>query len=69
MLGSDATFEVDAQRVRPENSEVERLCADNTRARAILKWQPQYDLEQGLTATIEWIRENHERYRTGVYAV
>jgi len=68
-MGKELPLVTEAERIRPAGSEVERLCADNSRARQILGWQPQYTLEQGLGPTIEWIRENYERYRPGVYAV
>ncbi len=64
----DANIKVDDQRVRPEDSEVERLCADNTRARELLGWQPRHTLEEGLTRTIEWVKENLERFPVGIYA-
>ena len=69
VVGREIPIVCDNQRVRPESSEVERLCADNTKAREILEWRPQYTLEQGLAQTIEWIRGNLERYRLGVYAI
>ena len=55
--------------MRPENSEVERLCADNRKAGRILGWHPDYTLELGLEKTIEWIRENPERYRRDGHAI
>jgi len=57
------------ERVRPLGSEVERLCADTEKARSLLGWQPTFTLEEGLTRTIEWVRENKEKYRSGVYVV
>jgi NAD dependent epimerase/dehydratase len=69
LMGKDLPIVTEAERVRPPNSEVERLCADNTRARQILGWEPEYTLEQGLKPTIEWIQENNERYRPGVYTI
>lgn len=36
--------------------------ADISRARKHLGWSPRYDLEQGLTATIEWFQENMVHY-------
>ncbi|HKO60185.1 MAG TPA: GDP-mannose 4,6-dehydratase, partial [Pyrinomonadaceae bacterium] len=57
------------QRVRPVNSEVERLCADASKARNVLGWEPSYSLEQGLRQTIEWIEDNNERFRRGVYTI
>ena len=69
VLGSDSTIISESGRVRPEGSEVERLCADNRKGQALLGWSPKYSLEEGLKTTIEWIRENSDRYRTGVYVV
>jgi len=59
----------DDQRVRPENSEVERLCADNSKAWEVLGWRPQCTLKDGLVQTIEWMEKNLERYRLGVYTI
>lgn len=69
LMNRDLPIMLQGERVRPENSEVDRLCADSRKAQAILDWAPKYTLEQGLTATIEWIRENSDRYRTGTYVV
>jgi NAD dependent epimerase/dehydratase len=69
MLGKNVPILCDEQRVRPENSEVERLCADNTRAHELLHWEPRYSLEEGLACTIEWIQNNHERYRPESYTL
>ena len=55
-------------RVRPDGSEVERLCADSTRARETLAWHPKFTLEGGLVKTIEWIQKNLGRYRVGAYS-
>ncbi len=32
--------------------------ADNTKAKRLLGWEPQNDLNQGLVKTIEWFKEN-----------
>ncbi|MFZ5587073.1 MAG: SDR family NAD(P)-dependent oxidoreductase [Thermodesulfobacteriota bacterium] len=69
LLNKPALFTQEAQRMRPAGSEVERLLADNTLARELLGWRPRVGLEQGLEATIAWLRENLGRYRVGVYAV
>jgi NAD dependent epimerase/dehydratase len=69
MLGKDLPILTDNERVRPDNSEVDRLCADNNRAREILGWDPRHSLEDGLGRTIEWIKENNEHFRTGVYTI
>jgi NAD dependent epimerase/dehydratase len=69
LMNRDIPIALEGARVRPENSEVDRLCADSRKGQSILGWTPKYSLEEGLTATIEWIRENSERYRTGIYVV
>jgi NAD dependent epimerase/dehydratase len=63
----------DEQRLRPPNSEVERLCASNERARKLLGWQPNYGglsgFRRGLSETVEWFRDpvNLCSYRWDVY--
>jgi dTDP-glucose 4,6-dehydratase len=57
----------DAQRVRPQHSEVMRLISDNTLARAALGWQPKVTLEQGLRETVRWIAAHLDLYRPGEY--
>ena len=69
LMNRDIRIALEGARLRPENSEVDRLCADNRKGQSILGWTPKYSLEEGLIATIEWIRENSERYRTGIYVV
>jgi len=65
LMNRDIPIALEGARVRPENSEVDRLCADSRKGQSILGWTPKYSLEDGLAATVEWIRENSERYRTG----
>ena len=69
LVGQPLAVESDAQRVRPDKSEVERLLADNTLARNLLGWEPVVSLEEGLAHTIEWIQQNLGRYRPDVYAI
>jgi NAD dependent epimerase/dehydratase len=65
----DVRIEQDEQRLRPEGSEVERLLADNSLAQALLGWKPAVSLEEGLTLTIEWMREHLDMYRPHDYVV
>lgn len=63
----------DEQRLRPASSEVERLWADNRKARELLGWQPQYGgldgFRRGLAATVAWFGERAHlaNYKTGIY--
>ena len=65
----DVPIICDDKRLRPDGSEVERLCANNHKANETLGWYPRHTLEEGLTLTIEWIKNNLERYRVGAYAI
>jgi nucleoside-diphosphate-sugar epimerase len=69
LTGKDAQVVSEEQRIRPEKSEVNRLCADNSKAYELTGWKPQYTLEQGLKETIEWIESNLHRYKAGIYNV
>jgi NAD dependent epimerase/dehydratase len=69
ILNVDVRIEQDEQRLRPEGSEVERLLADNTLAQTLLGWKPAVSLEEGLTLTIEWMREHLDMYRPHDYVV
>jgi dTDP-glucose 4,6-dehydratase len=69
VLGRPVQLERDPSRVRPAGSEVERLLADASRAREELGWQPQVMLEEGMARTVDWIRENAQRYRVDAYVV
>ena len=60
--GIPLEISIDEQRIRPEKSEVERLCASNAKAKEILNWSPSYSLIQGLEATYHWLKENAEKY-------
>jgi dTDP-glucose 4,6-dehydratase len=58
---------VDAERLRPEKSEVFRLISDNRLAREKLGWSPQVNLDDGLKITIDWIRAHLDLYQPGRY--
>ena len=58
LLGRDIPIVEGEQRVHPYQGDVDRVCADNSRARDVLGWQPQYPLVDGLTCVIDWIQNN-----------
>ncbi|MFX0195642.1 MAG: GDP-mannose 4,6-dehydratase [Candidatus Hodarchaeota archaeon] len=59
----------DAQRARPEKSEVGRLLCDNTKARNLLGWEPQVGMEEGLRKTIDWIKSNIDTFKPDDYNI
>jgi NAD dependent epimerase/dehydratase len=71
LMKSDVKFITDTQRLRPGDSEVFRLCCDNTKIRRLTGFKPDYTLEQGLKQTIEWLADpqNLSRYKTDIYNV
>jgi NAD dependent epimerase/dehydratase len=75
LMQRDVEFTVDQQRMRPTGSEVERLWADNTRARELAEWRPEYagidGLKRGLAQTIEWFSNpiNLRRYKAALYNI
>jgi NAD dependent epimerase/dehydratase len=60
--GVSAQIESDSGRLRPQRSEVERLCADTSKARRLLAWNPAVSLDAGLVATIAAIRADLGSY-------
>ncbi|HVW29342.1 MAG TPA: NAD-dependent 4,6-dehydratase LegB [Polyangiaceae bacterium] len=67
VVGRKLTAVSEDQRVRPPKSEVERLRADNTKARELFGWTPRYDLERGLAETATWLEQNLGRYKGEIY--
>lgn len=69
LMESDVEFHIDPTRLRPSNSEVFRLCGDNSKIVTATSWRPQVTLEEGLSRTIKWFTqaENLARYKTGIY--
>lgn len=59
----------DSDRIRPEKSEVMRLMGDNRKLITMTGWNPQYSIEKGLAATIEWFKENLGKYKPERYNV
>lgn len=69
LLGREPNIVCEETRVRPPESEVDRLCADVGLARALLEWQPLISLDEGLQSTAAWIEAHLEKYRVDAYAV
>ncbi|MBS4096044.1 MAG: NAD-dependent 4,6-dehydratase LegB [Sulfuricella sp.] len=73
----DAEIEIETEhaRLRPERSEVDRLWADNSKAKELTGWEPVYGgregFERGLAETVAWFTnpENLKRYKTDIYNI
>lgn len=69
LTSCNVPIESEAQRLRPEGSEVDRLLACNKLAARVLQWEPRVSLEEGLKRTIAWMEQNLDAYRVGQYHV
>lgn len=68
-MGVDAVAECDAQRLRPDASEVMVLQADPSKARTMLGWEAEVTLEEGLRYTADWLVHHQQLYRPSRYEV
>jgi NAD dependent epimerase/dehydratase len=59
----------DEQRLRPENSEVNRLLGSNQKIKSLTNWKPQYTFEQGIAETIEFFKNNLDKYKADIYNI
>ena len=50
-------------------SEVNRLFADNSKAKELLGWEPSVDFDEGLQNVIEWIKKNLGNYKSEIYNI
>jgi len=48
---------------------VEKLIADNSKAKELLDWKPKVSLDEGLRRTIEWFSQFQGRYRPEIYNI
>lgn len=74
-MGVDVDIETDKERLRPLKSEVNRLWADNSKAKKLLGWEPRYGgrdgFKRGLKETIDWFADkgNLKKYKADVYNI
>jgi len=75
VMGAEIEIETEDIRIRPEKSEVERLWADNSKAKELLGWEPAYGgregFKRGLEDTAAWFTdpENLKRYKADIYNI
>lgn len=68
-INPNAKIICDDQRLRPENSEVNRLLGSNEKIKRLTNWSPQYTFEQGLSETIEFFKGNLDKYKADIYNI
>ncbi|WP_291465356.1 NAD-dependent 4,6-dehydratase LegB [Desulfobacula sp.] len=64
---------MDTERIRPEKSEVNRLCSDNSKINKLTNWTPEFHgregLKRGLKKTAAWFTDNKNlaKYKSDIY--
>lgn len=68
-INPSAKIVCDEQRLRPEKSEVNRLLGANSKIKELTDWKQRYTFEEGIAETIEFLRNNIDKYKVDVYNV
>ncbi len=68
-LRPNAKIVSDEQRIRPKDSEVNRLLGSNEKIMKLTNWKPQYTFEQGIQETISFIQNNMSAYKSDIYNI
>lgn len=66
-INPNAKIVCEEERLRPKNSEVNRLQGSNEKIKRLTDWRPQYTFEQGLAETIEFFKNNLDKYKVDIY--
>jgi NAD dependent epimerase/dehydratase len=69
LIGTEVEILNDQQRIRPAQSEVERLYCNNSKILEYTNWKPNYNINSGLIETISWVKENLNRFKIDSYNV
>lgn len=69
LVGKQVEIITEEERVRPDKSEVERLYCSNKKLIENTNWKSDYDLDKGLSETIEWLKNNLTSYKHDIYNV
>lgn len=69
IIGKEVEIVSTSARIRPDNSEVERLMCNNQKILHNTSWRPKYSLRQGLSETINWLSKNLDYYKPELYNV
>jgi len=70
-MNRDIEIVSDDERIRPADSEVERLLCDNSLMKSLTGWEPDVSLEEGLGRTIDWFQNDADitMYKHDIYNV
>ena len=74
-MEANIEIETEQARLRPEKSEVDRLWADNSKAKKLTGWEPRYGgkegFKRGLAETVAWFAdpENLKPYKADIYNI
>ena len=74
-FGYNFEIMIDKQRLRPKNSEVQRLFSSSIKAKKLLGWSPKYNelsgFKKGLEKTLNWFSnvENIKFYKSNIYNI
>lgn len=68
-INPNAKVICEEERLRPENSEVNRLLGSNEKIQSLTEWKVQYSLKEGIKETIDWIRDNLNSFKTDIYNI
>lgn len=68
-INPNARVVSDDIRKRPDKSEVERLLGSNKKIMELTDWKPVYTFEEGINETIDFLKNNLDRYKTDIYNV
>lgn len=66
-INPQARIVCDEQRQRPVKSEVNRLLGSNEKIKHLTTWRQEYTFEEGLTETIDFFRNNLDKYKADIY--
>lgn len=66
-INPNAKIVCEEQRLRPENSEVNRLLGSNEKIMRLTDWKPQFTFEQGIAETVAWMRTNLSSFKADIY--
>jgi NAD dependent epimerase/dehydratase len=69
VIGHSVPIQCNEARLRPKQSEVNRLLADNKKIKELTGWESKVSFKEGLKITSNWVRENLKHFNPNRYAL